>query len=468
MPSPPSSPPPLPSQIQPQPDPQPHFYLTSPSPSQSRSLTSLPSHYLNLYSSFVRTNSGEITRFESLLRNLVLFLPSHSSANITTEAAHTLLSLLTTFHTSILAPRRGDPGYKPSARERYVAWAKGEGASAGIRPGDGGGSNSSSEQVADNVGVNKKRSRRTIFGLSKGNLYKNALSILRLVQYLQLLLEMVAKRAGNKMRWRVVVLLESVKAVCRFVMMRVTGTRSVIGTSIGAEEQVRKIDDEDANQNKNIEVNVNAGGVGGEGWKMPRTGLTLPPLPSNSHDSGLGSNNITTYLETHMITPTDLKSARHLVRRLSTLQSQAAEIIWILRPVVYALLLQRFQSQSQSHRNGNRSGSSSTMRDWRPWIAGVAMEILSHQLAARDVKERVPGGWRGLGEVEREEGGRRSGWGEIGWWGMRGAFYDRVTGKWVKRVEEKLRGKPLLGMVGAVVEDYGWLWGEYYYSTATQ
>ena len=284
--------------------------------------------------------------------------------------------------------------------------------------------------------------------------------MLRLVQYLQLLLEMVAKRAGDKMRWRVVVLLESVKAVCRFVMIRVTGTRSVIGTGIGAEEQVRKIDDENDNDGGRRER-----GTDGEGWKMPRTGLTLPPLPSTSHDplSGPGSNNITSYLETHMITPTDLKSARHLVWRLSTLQSQAAEVIWILRPVVYALLLQQFQSRS--HRNGH--GSRSTMRDWRPWIAGVAMEVLSHQLAARDVKERVPGGWRGLGEVEREESGRRSGWGEMAWWGMRGAFYDRVTGKWVKRVEEKLRGKPLLGMVGAVVEDYGWLWGEYYYSTAT-
>ena len=32
---------------------------------------------------------------------------------------------------------------------------------------------------------------------------------------------------------------------------------------------------------------------------------------------------------------------------------------------------------------------------------------------------------------------------------------------------EKLKGRPLLDMVGGVVEDYEYLWNEYYFSTAT-
>lgn len=93
------------------------------------------------------------------------------------------------------------------------------------------------------------------------------------------------------------------------------------------------------------------------------------------------------------------------------------------------------------------------------------MEMLSRQLAKNDVKENVPGGLRGLSAVEKEESVKRGG--GLAWWGMRGAFYENVTGPWIKGFVKKIKGKPVLGMVGAVVEDYEFLWEEYYFSTAT-
>ena len=41
------------------------------------------------------------------------------------------------------------------------------------------------------------------------------------------------------------------------------------------------------------------------------------------------------------------------------------------------------------------------------------------------------------------------------------------TRTWIQAFAHKLKGKPLLDMLGAVVEDYDWLWDEYYFSTAT-
>lgn len=38
---------------------------------------------------------------------------------------------------------------------------------------------------------------------------------------------------------------------------------------------------------------------------------------------------------------------------------------------------------------------------------------------------------------------------------------------WVQGFANKLMGKPLLDMLGAVVEDHDYLWDEYYFSTAT-
>ena len=37
---------------------------------------------------------------------------------------------------------------------------------------------------------------------------------------------------------------------------------------------------------------------------------------------------------------------------------------------------------------------------------------------------------------------------------------------WIHSVTGKLRGKLLLDMVGGIIEDYDYLWDEYYFSTA--
>ena len=42
-----------------------------------------------------------------------------------------------------------------------------------------------------------------------------------------------------------------------------------------------------------------------------------------------------------------------------------------------------------------------------------------------------------------------------------------ITRAWIYGFTGRLRGKPLLDMVGGVVEDYAYLWDEYYFSTAT-
>jgi len=38
---------------------------------------------------------------------------------------------------------------------------------------------------------------------------------------------------------------------------------------------------------------------------------------------------------------------------------------------------------------------------------------------------------------------------------------------WIHSVSDKLRGKLLLDMVGGMIDDYEYLWNEYYFPTAT-
>jgi peroxin-16 len=38
---------------------------------------------------------------------------------------------------------------------------------------------------------------------------------------------------------------------------------------------------------------------------------------------------------------------------------------------------------------------------------------------------------------------------------------------WLKSITGSLRNKPLLDLIGGVIEDYEFLWDQYYFSTAT-
>jgi peroxin-16 len=254
---------------------------------------------------------------------------------------------------------------------------------------------------------------------------------------------MAAKRKGEKIRWRVVVVLEMLKACCRLIMTRLTKSRPLVTPPLPERETEFPVAPEDVdNTHWNGMATPPFGDTSSLDWAMPRTGLSLPTLPDSSE--------VTEYLLEKVLTADDIKGPEQLLHRMKTYRSHVAEVMWILRPVVYALAMQNFQGDKRS---------------WTPWIIGVSVEIAARQLAKKDVAEKLAGGLQGLTGLEREEM-RKRGWG-MAWWMMRGAFYENITRTGIQAVKDKLRGKPLLEMIGGIVEDYQYLWDEYYFSTAT-
>ncbi|SLM34306.1 Peroxisome membrane protein, Pex16 [Lasallia pustulata] len=287
--------------------------------------------------------------------------------------------------------------------------------------------------------------RYTKFWTAKSPLYKRIALLLQMIQYTELLWEMAAKRKGEKIRWRVVVVLEIVKAFSRLLLMRLTNSRPLVSPPLPEREVDPRTLEEETDKSQwdgMATLPQSESSDGSLAWTMPRTGLSLPSLPDTSE--------ISEFLLKKVLTADDIKPPKQLLHRMSTAQGQLVEVMWILRPVIYALAMQRWKGNKKS---------------WRPWLVGVSLELGVRQLAKRDLGERVAGGLRGLTGLEREELKRR-GWG-MGWWLMRGAFYETLTKAWIRGVTGRLRNKPLLDMVGGVIEDYEYLWDEYYFSTAT-
>lgn len=387
---------------------------------------SLPSAYSN----YVIHNSSSVSQIESALRSLTYLLPGSRlhDTELASESLHTFIQLLSIYHDSLLARASK---IMPVARKLKTS----------------------------------PHARYTKFWTSRSAMYRQLALALKVAQYTELLWEMVARRrlGGDKARWRIVIMLESFKAICRLLLMRITNSRPLVSPPLPTREEVappeipppdeaESATDWNGTSTEPHHLRSNGGDESAGSdicWMMPRTGLALPDLPD--------PDAITGYLINKVITPDDIKPAKQLLHKLSTLQGQFAEILYIFRPVIYALLMQRYAALY-----GKKGGKA----HWTPWLVGISIEYLSRQLAKRDLDRRVPGGVnRGLSALEREELGKR-GWG-MGWWLMRGAFYENVTKGLVDGFVGKLKGKPLLDLVGGVVEDYGYLWDEYYFSTST-
>ncbi|BAE61103.1 peroxisomal membrane protein pex16 [Aspergillus flavus] len=364
-----------------------------------------PSKWLPLYEDFVTKNASSVGQVESALRSLTYIIPGrYRDSEISSECVHSSVQLLSLYHDSLVS--------------RVIS------------------------RLPPNISrpTPTPHSRYTKYWTSHSSLYRKVAITLQMVQYTELLWEMIARRRGEKVRWRVVILIEAIKAICRLFLLRLTNSRPLVSPPLPERDvDPRSAEEEEGDWNgMQTPLSERSSDLS---WTMPRTGLSLPCLPD--------VNDVSDFLISKVLTADDIKPPKALLHRV-TGQGQLAEILYILRPVAYALAMQRW--------NGNK-------RSWRPWLIGFGMEYGCRQLAKTDFRERLAGGLRGLTGLEREEL-RKRGW-AMGWWFMRGALYENLTQPWLKDLTRKMKGKPLLDLVGSVVEDYEYLWDNYYFSTAT-
>ncbi|KAJ6032434.1 Peroxisome membrane protein Pex16 [Penicillium herquei] len=365
-----------------------------------------PSKWLSLYEDFVTKNSSSVGQVESALRSLTYIIPGrYRESEVASECVHSGVQLLSLYHDSLVSKvisrlPSNIPRPPPTPHTRY-----------------------------------------TKYWTERSSLYRRVAVALQMLQYTELLWEMSARRRGQKTRWRIVVFIEFAKAICRLLLMRLTNSRPLVNPPLPEREVDPRTTEEDDKGDWNGMETPTSERSSDISWTMPRTGLSLPSLPD--------VNDVSNYLISKVLTADDIKPPKTLLHRVSG-QGQLAEVLYILRPVVYAMAMQRWSGDKRS---------------WRPWLIGFGMEYGCRQLAKRDFRERVAGGLRGLTGLEREEL-RKRGW-SMGWWLMRGAFYENITKSWLHSLTNKMKGKPLLDLVGSVVEDYEYLWDNYYFSTAT-
>ncbi|EPE36976.1 hypothetical protein GLAREA_09139 [Glarea lozoyensis ATCC 20868] len=353
----------------------------------------LPPKWLSLYGNFITTHQSSVTQIESALRSLTYIIPGRfRDAELASESLHSSIQLLSMYHDTLLT-----------------------------------------RAISKLPGMPKHQSphnRYTKFWIQKSKFYRRVATLLSIVQYTELLWEMTAKRKGERIRWRVVVVLEVVKAICRLFLLKITNLRPLVTPAlperevIAEEEPVPEIEDEEAQLEAELEGRSPS--PQRKEYRMKRTGLSLPDIPN--------PGDISSYLLSKVLTADDIKAPSALLNKVSG-SAQLAEVLHIIQPVVYAIAMSRSRDK----------------KDWQPWLLGLSIEYAARQLR-KDGLRTTP--------LEKEQWNKR-GW-AMGWWAMRGAFYENVTKGFLHSTSQRLPG-----LISGVLDDYLYLWDGYYFSTSS-
>ena len=220
-------------------------------------------------------------------------------------------------------------------------------------------------------------------------------------------------------------ILEIVKAFCRLCLLRITNSRPLVTPPLPEREVIPEepAQEEDEGFEEGF---MEERPREPKEYKMKRTGLSLPTLPN--------PGDISSYLLSKVLTADDIKAPNTLLNKVNG-SAQVAEWLHILQPVVYALAMARSKDK----------------KNWQPWLLGLSIEYAARQLRKDGLRTTA---------LEREQWSKR-GW-AMGWWAMRGAFYENVTKGFLHSTSERLPS-----LISGVLDDYLYLWDGYYFSTSS-
>lgn len=228
--------------------------------------------------------------------------------------------------------------------------------------------------------------------------------ILGITKSTEILVEMGASQYGGKRgKWNAVIGIESLKAATRLAMLVIA--KRVMPSSVPLHNT--GLDNEEVIQLLSCR---------GEKFKDMKGGLK----PVNIDK---------------------LRPPLQLLRPLTT-QLAVSEILAILRPLLYALLLKKYRKHPKS---------------WTPWLIGAFLEFSARELGRGSI--RKPTG------LEKEVYGNRGS--DMLWWLVRGAAFENYTKPLITGVTDKLSKVPVLNLATKVIEDGCSYFEELYFATAT-
>ncbi|KAJ9058556.1 hypothetical protein DSO57_1011011 [Entomophthora muscae] len=178
-------------------------------------------------------------------------------------------------------------------------------------------------------------------------------------------------------------------------------------------------------------------------WQGKRTGFSHPNINSLQRN-GTANLDHKPYILSKVLDRDAACRAENLVTRLEGLGT-FAEILYIVRPVVYVLALRKYGFKS-----------------WTPWTFSLFLEWFSLHLKNKYLQNR--GGLNTLSSLEKEEKRRRSM--ILGYYLLKGPFFNAVTKPFLMKFCENTKNKFMLSFMAGMILDYIPLWEKFHFYTS--
>ncbi|KAL9716282.1 hypothetical protein Ac2012v2_000728 [Leucoagaricus gongylophorus] len=257
------------------------------------------------YEAFLINNVSTISTLESSLRSITWFLPGRfKDAELASEALTTLMNTMSMYHDTVLAKVVGNnPKYRPlipsSLHTRYTkAW------------------------------------------LSKHTQYKWAARILELLRFTELVIEMCLRRkVSEKLRWRGIVIIEVIKAALRLLLLKITRRPLVSPPLPERDFDPTMLPSSSIESSPTLAPSSPSVSLPTTPDHLRNNYSPLPPHPllTSSFSPMHSDTAVEDFLLPKALTTTSVKPSLSLLKTLSAPQEWLAEIVHILRPLIYGM-----------------------------------------------------------------------------------------------------------------------------------
>ncbi|GJJ08803.1 hypothetical protein Clacol_003022 [Clathrus columnatus] len=338
---------------------------------------------------------------KSSLRSLTWFLPGRfKDAELASEALSAVLNLLSLYHDTIIGRRlaqtpKWKPLIPPSPNSRYTrAWA------------------------------------------DKDRLYKWIARALEVIKFTELLLEMnLRRKLGEKGRWRSIIALETVKAILRIILLKITRRPLVSPPLPERDFDPANLPSLDPEMLQTPLSNKQAPSSSApDHLKNNHVNIDIPnPLLTEKPRNGTASP-VESYLLPKALSPSSLKEPTCLINSLSSPKDWLAELTYVLRPLIYVIMLSRDSITPN------------------PVILSLALDLSSRYLRRSPPPSSA---------LERAEYAHRDR--DLLWYLFRSQIWTLYTRPKLVGLADKTATAPVLGLFSAFVRDWMPLIDDYYY-----
>ncbi|KAI0052852.1 peroxisome membrane protein [Auriscalpium vulgare] len=357
------------------------------------------------YESFLINNVSTISSLESTLRSVTWLLPGRfKDAELASEALSASLNALSLYHDTLLGRAvDNEPKHKPllppSLHTRYTrAWA------------------------------------------DHHTRYRWVARVLELTRFVELLIEMgLRRKTSSTTRWRGIILLEAIKAILKFVLLRITRRPLLLPPIPERDIDPSTLPPPSNSSSPTLAPSSPASSPPTTPDHLKNNHAPLPPHPLlTTPPPTKQTSAIEDFLLAKALTTSAVKSPTSLVKPFATPKEWLAEGVFILRPLIYVILL------------------SSGPKSSRPLVVSLVLELLSRNL------RRTPSN---SSTLERSEYARRDR--DLLWYLFRGSIWESWTRPKLESLADGTARIPVVGILGAFLRDWMPLIDEYYYYTSS-